>query len=251
MHCNKRPFRSVVLLLCILTATTQYCAIAQQNSKKQYAGNAKQNSTNQYTANAKLNVSASYTTKDYVTTLKKVTDLMVSDVTSPVAASRYYAYISLAAYEVINQSENLSLLSTLKREKISLADFSTIQSSKKESETSLAINTSLTLNRSTSPNKSEAVFNQQKSLAALLTILKMGEKLLPSGPALRPEITLLKNQAMKNGFQGSDVLFIETYVDSVVKKFISWSALDGFRALNNRLRYTPTKGDAYWQPTAP
>ncbi|MGZ5247975.1 MAG: vanadium-dependent haloperoxidase [Flavitalea sp.] len=253
----------MVLLLCILTATTQYCAIAQQNSKKQYAGNAKQNSTNQYTANAKLNVSASYTTKDYVTTLKKVTDLMVSDVTSPVAASRYYAYISLAAYEVINQSENLSLLSTLKREKISLADLSTMQPAKNSPGTSSKPDiTSSTSNISIKPPalaytssgfafKSEAVFNQQKSLAALLTILKMGEKLLPSGPALRPEITLLKNQAIKNGFQGSDILFIETYVDSAVKKFISWSALDGFRALNNRLRYTPTKGDAYWQPTAP
>lgn len=41
-----------------------------------------------------------FTTKDYVAALKQVTDVMVYDVTSPVAASRYYAYITLAANEV-------------------------------------------------------------------------------------------------------------------------------------------------------
>ena len=41
----------------------------------------------------------SFTTNDYVSALKHATDVMVNDVTSPVAASRYYAYINLAANE--------------------------------------------------------------------------------------------------------------------------------------------------------
>src|SRR6266516_1719709 len=41
----------------------------------------------------------SFTTSDYVRALKHATDVMVNDVTSPVAASRYYAYINLAANE--------------------------------------------------------------------------------------------------------------------------------------------------------
>src|SRR5881296_2104746 len=41
----------------------------------------------------------SFTTNDYVNALKHATDVMVTDVTSPVAASRYYAYINLAANE--------------------------------------------------------------------------------------------------------------------------------------------------------
>src|SRR5215210_1876368 len=40
-----------------------------------------------------------FTTSDYVRALKHATDVMVNDVTSPVAASRYYAYISLSANE--------------------------------------------------------------------------------------------------------------------------------------------------------
>src|SRR3954468_5546128 len=40
-----------------------------------------------------------FTTTDYVRALKHATDVMVTDVTSPVAASRYYAYITLAANE--------------------------------------------------------------------------------------------------------------------------------------------------------
>ena len=37
---------------------------------------------------------ASFTTDDYVRALKAATDVMVTDVTSPVAASRYYGYIN-------------------------------------------------------------------------------------------------------------------------------------------------------------
>jgi hypothetical protein len=41
-------------------------------------------------------------TDQYVSCMKKVTDVMVNDVASPVAASRYYAYVSLAAYELLH-----------------------------------------------------------------------------------------------------------------------------------------------------
>ncbi|HEX8532061.1 MAG TPA: phosphatidic acid phosphatase, partial [Cytophagales bacterium] len=37
----------------------------------------------------------------YVQTLKKLTDVMVGDVTGPCAAARYYAYANLAAYEIV------------------------------------------------------------------------------------------------------------------------------------------------------
>jgi hypothetical protein len=41
------------------------------------------------------------TADDYIHALKHATDIMVNDVTSPVAASRYYAYINLAANETV------------------------------------------------------------------------------------------------------------------------------------------------------
>src|SRR5436190_6880815 len=43
----------------------------------------------------------SFTTTDYVRALKHATDVIVTDVTSPVAALRYYAYINLAAIETV------------------------------------------------------------------------------------------------------------------------------------------------------
>ena len=45
-------------------------------------------------------------TNKYVAALKKVTDVMVIDVASPVAASRYYAYITLTSYECISVFNN-------------------------------------------------------------------------------------------------------------------------------------------------
>ena len=52
-----------------------------------------------------LSANAQYkksTSKDYITDVKEITDIMVFDVTSPVAAARYYAYSNLAAYEVMS-----------------------------------------------------------------------------------------------------------------------------------------------------
>ena len=39
--------------------------------------------------------------KAYVADLKEITDIMMYDVTSPVAAARYYAYSTLASYELL------------------------------------------------------------------------------------------------------------------------------------------------------
>jgi len=44
-------------------------------------------------------------TKAYVEDVKEITDIMVYDVTSPVAAARYYAYITLTSYEIMAQEE--------------------------------------------------------------------------------------------------------------------------------------------------
>src|SRR5215203_2070747 len=42
-----------------------------------------------------------FTASDYVRALKHATDVMVNDVTSPVAAARYYGYINLCANETV------------------------------------------------------------------------------------------------------------------------------------------------------
>ena len=104
-------------------------------------------------------------TTGYVAALKKVTDVMLNDVASPVAASRYYAYISLTAYEtqsLFNDKNYPSLhgyvnkLPEIKIDNIFL--------------------------KSVDP-----------SLAIILSVFKSGEKLLPSGYLLKKQIDSLKN----------------------------------------------------------
>src|SRR6476620_2750237 len=107
--------------------------------------------------------------KDYIQALKKVTDVMVNDATSPVASSRYYAYITLASYEL---QANLQATESLFYQKL---------------------------------NKYNGVKDHQPSdsinvpLAILYSVFRMGEKLLPSGYLLKAQTdSLLRVASKKN-----------------------------------------------------
>lgn len=94
-----------------------------------------------------------FAAEDYIQALKRVTDIMLNDVASPVAASRYYAYITLATNEIqsaYNPKRNPSFAGHLNGFK----GIDTQQCPLKQS---------------------------NASLATLLAVLKMGERLLPSG----------------------------------------------------------------------
>jgi hypothetical protein len=162
-------------------------------------------------------------TNEYIAALKKVTDIMVNDVTSPVAAGRYYAYISLTAYEVqslINPANYFSLAGHLK-------EFEKITVDKK-------------LRTSADP-----------ALAIILSIFKSGEKLLPSGYLLKKEIDSIAKLYSKNNKR--KLLYANTslLVNDVVNYVVRYAKADGFTKLNNLPRYTPKNGDAFWKPTPP
>src|SRR6476469_6453540 len=111
--------------------------------------------------------SASFTTSDYVHALKDATDVMVTDVTSPVAASRYYAYINLAANETaaLFDKQQPHFAGVIKG-------------------FSLTINDSLV-------KKSDA------ELAVILALNKSAIRLLPSGYLLQKKLDSLKLVAKK------------------------------------------------------
>jgi hypothetical protein len=162
-------------------------------------------------------------TGDYINALKKVTDIMVNDVTSPVAASRYYAYLTLSAYEVqslFDKEKYPSLLPGIRQ-------FNKIQAD------------------------NQVVKSSGNSLAIILSIFKAGEKLLPSGYMLKKDIDSIgrlfaKNNKAKLLFKNTSIL-----VDEVVKQLMVYARADGFTKLNNLPRYTPKQGEAYWKPTPP
>lgn len=156
-------------------------------------------------------------TDQYVTSLKKVTDVMLNDVASPVAASRYYAYVCLASYETAVLYGNLK---TLKG----------------------------TLNRFEGLNiEGTRIEGTDKELAILLTVMKMGERMLPSGYMVKKGTdSLLMNYAGKPTTEKTVAL-----VDEVVKQIMTYAMADGFGKLNNMPRYIVRNGDQYWRPTQP
>lgn len=161
--------------------------------------------------------------KDFVFALKKATDIMLNDVTSPVAASRYYAYLTMASYEVISLYDSVHYPSM----KGIVNKFTGIH---------------------LDPSKLQQT---DKSLATVMTIFKAAEKLLPSGYLIRKEIDSLqllwsKTSNSKRLYENTQVM-----VTAAVAQMVSFARADGFTKLNNMPRYTPKTGDAFWQPTPP
>ncbi len=174
------------------------------------------------TASAFSRGPAFYTTTNYVQVLKKITDVMVNDVTSPVAASRYYAYITLSANEV--QAAFLPKQYSFSNQ---LHNFNGIHFS------------------------SSLLSKSNANLSVILTILKTGEKLLPSGYLLQLVSDSIIKYAAKKGISQNTILATLSLVDSSITQMLPYIKSDGFFKLSNMRRYTPTIGNAYWQPTQP
>ena len=173
-------------------------------------------------SNTKLAANNIIDSKDYVLALQKATNIMVNDVASPVAASRYYAYITIAAYEIyhiVNQKEYSSYQTVLH-------EFPTI-----------IIADSL-------------IKKAHKNLASILMAYRCAETLLPSGYLIKKEIDSLKNNFANEGEQ---LVFNRTLelVNNYLNSYMPYVRKDGFAKLNNLPRYTPKKGPGFWQPTAP
>ncbi|WP_367770336.1 phosphatase PAP2 family protein [Flavobacterium sp. WC2421] len=163
-----------------------------------------------------------FSSNDYVSALKKVTDVMVNDVTSPVAAARYYSYVTLGSNEatsIFYNSKNSFAPSINQFKKIEV------------------------------PN--ELIAKSNASFATVFTVFKMAEKLLPSGYLLATEANSLKELAIKRGISKEQVEYTAKLVELVVNQMMEYVKADGFSKLSSYKKYTPTEGDGYWQPTGP
>lgn len=162
-------------------------------------------------------------TNKYVAALKKVTDVMVVDVASPVAASRYYAYITLSSYECISVFNNKMYPS-----------FSGFINGYEN----IIIDPML-------------VKESDAKLAAILSILKSGQKLLPSGYLLDKDIALLKKKYCIDKQHENKFKQTSNLVDAIITNVLSYAKKDGFNKLNNLPRYINKEGDGYWKQTPP
>ena len=167
--------------------------------------------------------SNSFETNNYVAALKKVTNIMVIDVASPVAASRYYAYLTLSANEclsVFNDKLNPTFSGYLNGYENIKIDPTIIQSS-------------------------------DAKLASILAIFKCGQKLLPSGYLLDKELISLHKKYVVDKKHEQAYKQTVILVDSIIANIFIYIKKDGFNKLNNLPRYIFKVGDGYWKQTPP
>lgn len=158
--------------------------------------------------------------RDYVKTLKLVTDVMVEDVTSPVAAARYYAYINLAALETASYFEKDPKFQLAKR-------------------------------LGFKPTFSLPYQNVNSELAIQFSLLKGGEYFLPSGYQFPAKIESKKIELFELGFSNQEIDASLEFANQIVQNIFQWAKDDGFIQLNNLPRYTPKDGQGFWKPTPP
>ncbi|KAA9347752.1 vanadium-dependent haloperoxidase [Larkinella humicola] len=159
----------------------------------------------------------------YAKTLKKLTDVMVNDVTGPCASARYYAYANLAAYELLYQQKRPA----------NYVPFGGLL-------------------RSYPAFTGQPDAQIDARFGSLYALLRMGEDLLPSGYTLEKDRLALVKEA-KNRFRLTDARIQATraYADTLVKKLVRYAAQDGYIKTSGYLRFTPTNEPGYWQPTPP
>jgi PAP2 superfamily len=163
-----------------------------------------------------------FNTDDYVRALKHATDIMVNDVTSPVAASRYYAYINLAANETValfdkQQPHFAGIVKGL---------------------SSITVDDSL-------------IKKSHRMLATILVLYKTATRLLPSGPLLQKKTDSVILIAKKRKLSAKEINTTVQLVDKVAEQVMKYAYADGFVRLSGLRRFTPSAGDEFWQPTAP
>lgn len=162
-------------------------------------------------------------TDQYVAALKNVTDVMLIDVASPVAASRYYAYLTIASYEcvsVYNKNSYPSLSGYLNAFESSTVD----------------------------PN---LLNGTDAKLAYILAVYKTGQKLMPSGYLLNQQVAALKKKYCIDKLHHLKFNQTSNLVDTIVSHLFDYAKKDKFNQLNNLPRYIFKEGDGYWKQTPP
>jgi hypothetical protein len=149
-----------------------------------------------------------------------LTKVMMHDVVNPPAASRFYAYALLGAYEVLAASDK-----SVKPASMLIRNFKSLQA------------------------VSNGTANPE--LTAIFCILETGKQMLPSGYMIEKDqqdiIQILKNQKLPlKALEESMVA-----AKMMTRHIMGIASGDSYNKLSARLRYTPKKGDGFWYPTPP
>lgn len=160
----------------------------------------------------------------YTQALKKITDVMIQDITGPCAVARYYTYANLLSYEIIYQHNKPVNFLSFHGKLNDYPDFSTIK------------------------------FDQpiDVNLASLYGLFRMGEELLPSGYLLvEHQNSLIKEAANEFKLKEKVIHASMAYANLMVDQMVRYASRDGYVKTSGYLRYTPLKDPGSWQPTPP
>ena len=147
--------------------------------------------------------------------------VMMHDVVNPPAASRYYAYCMLGAYEIAAQND-------------------------------AAIPALSSFVKSYLPIKINAEKNDfDYRIAALYCIYETGRLMLPSGFMLQDNEEKFVEALSKKKVDTKIIEQSVAVANAVAAQVVSYSKTDNYNKLSAKLRYTPVKGDGYWYPTPP
>ena len=159
-------------------------------------------------------------TKQISSSVFSLSQVMMHDVVNPPAASRYYAYGMLGAYEIVSQHDGTlpPLSSVIKNYKpISI----------------------------TSKNKYDA------EIAAIYCILETGRLMLPSGFKLADDETAFL-ASVRHYKPDSSVIKASVAVgEEVAAQIVSFSKTDHYNELSAKMHYRPLRDDVHWYPTPP
>jgi hypothetical protein len=150
-----------------------------------------------------------------------LSEVMLHDVAAPVAASRFYAYSLLAAYEAAHFAGRIP-----------------------------SLNEKLKVNPEIMAPVIPKNFNL--SLTSNYALLEVGRNIMPSGPMLEEkQKELLIYFRKKKKLSEADIKDNVRYAEAVAQSVTAYAKTDGYNKLSTYTRYTPSKKDGHWYPTPP
>ncbi len=159
-------------------------------------------------------------TREISSSVFSLSQVMMHDVVNPPAASRYYAYCMLGAYEIISQ--NNSALPPL---------------------------SAFIKNYKSIPVYSKNKYNAQ--VAGLYCILETGRLMLPSGERLSDDEEKFLASVAPYKLDTAVVNASVSVAKEVAAKIVAFSKNDHYNELSAKMRYRPLRDDAHWYPTPP
>jgi len=167
------------------------------------------------------NVSIKFTSNDISKVITAMTNIMLHDITNPPLATRFFAYTTLAGYEIVAEND---------------AHFKSMHG---------------VLNSYPIITKPDSINNNYYQLATLLAMMEVAKNMQPSGNQMDIYEQQFIDSCGKLGFSDDVINDLKRYSISVSKQILSYAKTDGYNKISNLTRYTPLKADGFWYPTPP